>query len=206
MKQKLFTITCCIVLLLFAANAKAQTPDTSTIDKLIKYILQPLDKSQIPTSLLAEYGIPMLDLPTFNGILTDSNKVDINIFRTLAFQMQTNYCGTATSPVPAIATVNNSIASFIHDTLPVPIPIYLSNYNSVKADAFINNLLSYNSSANQVQDVSGRSQSPYQVNYLFAATPVINLTKTGTAQFICNNSMLWNNTGKTISQIQIDLG
>lgn len=83
--MKSLAIKFCVAFLLFSLNVKAQTPDTSTVDKLIRYILQPIDKSQIPTSILAEYGAPLLELSTFNGVLTDSNKVNINIFRTLAY-------------------------------------------------------------------------------------------------------------------------
>jgi hypothetical protein len=85
--MKLLALKCCIALLLFSVNVNAQAPDTSTVDKLIRYVLQPIDKSQLPTSILAEYGAPLLDLPTFNVLLTDSNKVNVDIFRTLVFQM-----------------------------------------------------------------------------------------------------------------------
>jgi hypothetical protein len=125
----------CIIALLFTTNVNAQAPDTSTIDKLIRYVLQPIDKTQVPTSILAEYGVPLLDLPTFNGTLTDSNKVNIDIFRTLVFQMQTGYCGSTVSSLPTISSVNSAIASLTHDTLPIPVPLLIGNYNSVKSDA-----------------------------------------------------------------------
>ena len=202
--MKSLALKCCIAFLLFTVNAKAQTPDTSTVDKLIRYILNPIDKTQVTTGILAEYGAPLLDLSTFNGVLTDSNKVNINIFRTLAYQIQTAYCGSGTSSLPAITTVNSSIASLSHDTLPIPVPLLIGNYNSVKTNAFTNNLLYHNTGTNQVEDVSGRSESPYQNNYLFAASPTKNFTVKGKDKFLFSSSLLWNNTGKTISQIQVD--
>ena len=45
--------------MLFATQTHAQAPDTTTVDKLIRYILQPVDKSQVPTGILAEYGAPI---------------------------------------------------------------------------------------------------------------------------------------------------
>ena len=57
--MKSITLKCCIALMLFATQTHAQAPDTTTVDKLIRYILQPVDKSQVPTGILAEYGAPI---------------------------------------------------------------------------------------------------------------------------------------------------
>jgi hypothetical protein len=196
----------CAFLLLFAYNINAQAPDTSTTQKLIRYILQPLDKSQVPTGFMEEYGAPIIPMKNFNGILNDTNNVDINVWRTLYFQMQTAYCGSGSNPFPTIATVNSLIKQNLNDSLPVPIPILIGNYSSIKSYAFSNNLLSYNSNANQVFDVIGRPESPYQSKNLFAASPTAAWTKSGTVKFVCKPNLVWNNSGKTISQIQIDFG
>lgn len=65
--------------ILSAFTLKAQAPDTSTTQKLLQYIFQPVDKNQIPTGFLEEYGCPMLPAATFNGMLSDSNRIDMNI-------------------------------------------------------------------------------------------------------------------------------
>jgi len=70
-----------ILLLTFSVKCYAQAPpDTSTTQKLLQYIFQPVDKNQIPTGFLEEYGCPMLLAATFNGILTDSNRIDMNLY------------------------------------------------------------------------------------------------------------------------------
>ncbi len=194
----------CACLILSATNIKAQAPDTSTTEKLLHYIMKPLDKSQIPTGFLQEYGCPMLPMATFNGTLSDSNKIGMDLWRTLYFQLQTGYCGSGTNPLPNIKAVNAAIKQFGSDTTPTPIPLLLGQYNTVKTNAFANHLLSYNRSTNQVSDVAGRSQSPYQLNNLFAACPTFTYSKTGMETFICKSSLIWNNTGKTISQLQIN--
>ncbi len=74
-----------ISVFLLLQNIAAQV-DTSTTQKLLQYIMQPLDKNQIPTGFLEEYGCPMLPMATFNGTLTDSNRVDMHLRRTLFFQ------------------------------------------------------------------------------------------------------------------------
>jgi hypothetical protein len=57
--------------------------DTSTTEKLLQYVSQKVDKSQITSGYLAEYGLPAMGLAAFNGMLTDSNKVDMDVWRTL---------------------------------------------------------------------------------------------------------------------------
>lgn len=186
------------------SKVNAQSIDTSTTKKLLNYIMQPLNKSQIPTGFLQELGCPMLPMATFNGTLTDSNKIDMNLWRTLYYQLQTSYCGSSTNPLPSITEVNNSIKTLSSSSLPTPIPILIGQYNSVKSNAFTGNLLSYNAALNQVFDVANRSQSPYQLNNLFAAAPNLSYTKTGTETFICSSSLIWNNTGRSVSKIEID--
>ena len=53
-------------------------------------IFQDVDKSQIPTGYLKEYGSEFLPLHWFNGLLTDSNAVNsLDIFRTAYCDMVT---------------------------------------------------------------------------------------------------------------------
>jgi len=71
----------------YCKKSTAQVIDTSTTQKLLQYIMQPLDKTQIPTGYLEEYGCPMLPAATFNRTLTDSNRIDMNLWRTLYLQL-----------------------------------------------------------------------------------------------------------------------
>jgi hypothetical protein len=89
--KKLFKILLCLSVITSSTKSIAQVIDTSTTQKLLQYIMQPLDKNQIPTGFLEEYGCPMLPAATFNGTLTDSNRIDMNLWRTLYFQLQTDW-------------------------------------------------------------------------------------------------------------------
>jgi hypothetical protein len=64
MKQLTKTACTAMLCLLLCFNSQAQPPDTSTVDKLLHYILQPLDKLQVSTSFLEEWGAPMLPMVT----------------------------------------------------------------------------------------------------------------------------------------------
>jgi hypothetical protein len=183
----------------------AQTPDTSTTQKLLQYIFQPIDKNQIPTGFLEEYGCPMLPMETFNGTLTDSNRIDMHLWRTLYFQLQTSWSKAASNPLPSIITVNTAIKQNVADSLPTPIPILIGQYNTVKSNAFTSNLLSYNSSTRQVSDVANRSQSPYNTQNLFAACANKKQTLTGSESFIIKSNLIWNILPKPLARFKLIL-
>ncbi len=159
--MKKFIKTCLFVALLTYCTKSTAQIDTSTTQKLLQYIFQPLDKNQIPTGYLEEYGCPMLPAETFNGTLTDSNRIDMNLWRTLYLQLQTGWTRTTANPLHTITTVNNTIKQNVSSTLPIPIPLLIGQYNTVKSSAFSSNLLSYNSSTKQLSDVTGITQNPY---------------------------------------------
>jgi hypothetical protein len=138
--MKPLTAKLCFIALFVFTNKLFAQPDTSTTQKLLQYIFQPIDKSQVPTGFLEEYGCPILPMATFNGALTDSNRIDMNLWRTLYLQLQTGYCQTGTNPLPAITTVNTTIKQNSAINSPVPIPLLIGQYNTVRSDAFSNNL------------------------------------------------------------------
>ena len=106
--KKSFKILLSIIVLITSIKSHAQVPpDTSTTQKLLQYIMQPLDKNQISTGFLEEYGCPMLPAATFNGTLTDSNRIDMNLWRTLYLQLQTGWTrATANPPIQTHNTYN----------------------------------------------------------------------------------------------------
>ena len=55
--SKIIVLLLCTILSTFSLKAQV---DTSTTQKLLQYIFQPIDKTQIPTGFLEEYGCPML--------------------------------------------------------------------------------------------------------------------------------------------------
>ena len=80
------------ILLIFNIRSFGQV---DILRKKLDSIFQYVDKSQIPTGYLKEYGSEFLPLHWFNGILTDSNTVNsLDIFRTA-------YCDIITAKLPA---------------------------------------------------------------------------------------------------------
>ncbi|MBX9784909.1 MAG: T9SS type A sorting domain-containing protein [Chitinophagaceae bacterium] len=202
MKKILFATIMVALATALPKFSKAQAPDTSTIDKLQRYVAGPLDKTQVPTGFLEDYGAPFIPMTAFNGNLSDSNKIEMSLWRLLYFQLQTSYCQAGTNPLPSIVTVNTALQNA--GTSAIPISLLLGQYAKVKTDAYTNNLLYFNSTDKRVYDVAGRNRSPYTTNYLFAAAPLQANNVTNTASFVYNPNLVWSNTGLSISQLQVN--
>jgi hypothetical protein len=195
------------IFFLCAGRAGAQTPvDTSNIGKQLKYLVQPLDKNQIPTGFLVEQGTIFWDMAYFNGVLSDNNFFVPNMWRTAYVQFRESYCGTGSNPLPDIVAVNNAIQLNKDVSLPTPIPILIGEYNYLKSDAITSNLLSYNSTTRQLYDVANRPSSPYLLRNVFAACPFSEYSDKGTESFIVKSDLVYNSTGFAISSVQVDFG
>ena len=63
-----------IAISFLSSFAKGQ--DTDSVRIAINNILAPLNKTLIPTGILAENSYPLLDLSVYNGQLTADNTID----------------------------------------------------------------------------------------------------------------------------------
>lgn len=156
----------CIMITLFSFQSKAQVDSLRlTLDNVFAHV----DKSQIPSGFLEEYGAQFANLRTYNGTLTDSNYVNAMAWHYIyASIYSAKIYGANTLPTPdSNHNVFNSEAILNKDINPVS--MLLLDYSSLKPDAMTNNLFTI--SNNQLYDVPGRTQSPYQLNTAFAAAP-----------------------------------
>ena len=87
MKKILFATIMVALATALPKFGKTQAPDTSTIEKLQRYVAGPLNKSQVPTGFLEDYGAPFIPMTAFNGSLSDSNNIEISLWRLLYFQL-----------------------------------------------------------------------------------------------------------------------
>jgi len=172
------------------------------VGQTLASIFQNVNKSQIPTGYLEQYANPMLEFGPFNGTLDNANKISITPWRFLYAGMQAAriHGPIQMSPLPDVNTLIDSRT--VGNT--VPIPILHFNYAAIRPDAVAANLLTV--SGNQLFDVPGRTQSPYQQRTLFAAAPALDSVLSGNVQFVLRSELYFSNTGKTISGLFMDGG
>jgi hypothetical protein len=201
MKQQFYKLLFACTIFLSSINIGAQAQVDSlrtTLDNIFLYA----DKSQVPTGFLDEYGAQFANLKTYNGVLTDSNVVNAMAWHYIyASVYSSKIYGTNTLPTPETNyTVFNSEA--ILNANVNPVSMLALNYSSLKPDAVTNNLFTI--SNNQLHDVPGRTQSPYQLSTAFAASPFYETDEDGTLSLIFKQNLFINTTGKTVSSIPVN--
>lgn len=76
-----------ILLVFISINAvyqkSAKSNDSSAIQGLLQYIVQPLDKNQVPNGYLEEYGFSAISMRHYNDAVSDTNIVELNLWRLL---------------------------------------------------------------------------------------------------------------------------
>jgi hypothetical protein len=182
-------------------------PLRQKLDSIFQYV----DKTQIPTGYLKEYGSEFLPLHWFNGLLTDSNTVNsLDIFRTA-------YCDMVTAKLPTpvinpqarltlyntllpLPQVNNQIDLVTNNSIS-PIAILYTKYASLKETALSQNLFTVTNQ--QIYDVPNRTISPYNFNTLFLAAP-IKETFTNTVSLRLDTAFFYRNMNVLVTAAFVD--
>ena len=81
--KKTFTKQLCLLLLLCALSLSsfAQNEINSEFINRMNYVFSPLEKNRVPNGLLLDYAMEFADLKSYNGVLTDSNKVNAGLLK-----------------------------------------------------------------------------------------------------------------------------
>ncbi len=199
LKHNLIKTSLISLLMSFSLYGRAQVDSLRlTLDNIFAHV----DKSQVSTGFLEEYGAQFANLKTYNGILTDSNCVNAMAWHYIyASVYSAKIYGTNTLPTPdSNYSVFNREAVLNKNINPVS--MLALNYSSLKQDAMDNNLFTI--SNNQLYDVPGRTQSPYQLNTAFAAAPFYETNNNGTVHLLFKQNLFINNTGKQVSSIKVN--
>lgn len=188
-----------LALIFFALISKAQT---DALRNQLNTIFQNIDKSQVPSGFLEEYGADLVSLDVFNGQLTDSNRLDIDLWRYAYGSLYTSRI-YGINPLPTIESLNTSINTYSNfNTNVLAVPLALIDYSRMREDAVNQNLLTV--SNNQIYDVAGRTQSPYIPTTMFIASPSKNYTSFSTVSLLFKSSLFTTNTGKSVSSLYVD--
>lgn len=183
-------------------TSNAQSYDTTQYYGKMNYVFQYVDKSQIATGLLRDYGIEFLNLDNYDGAsLHDSNFVALDEWRLLYTSLYSSQINSNAGML-YLDSVNRLINKYNFTSMPISFISLNFNYNKLRDDAVTSNLMY--ASNDHLYDVSGRTQSPYENKELFAISPVRQAAFTGSNQFIFRPELFLSNTGKTISSVAYD--
>ena len=193
------------LLLLSVITLQAQETPNDFSDR-IKSIFQHVDKTPVTTGILLDVGIDFSNLNNFDGsILADSNLVSLKEWRGIYGSLLTSQFSNSVS-FTSFPSFNTSLNALVNDELATPFVYLHYNYQELRTDAISAGLMY--ESGDQLYDVLNRTQSPYLTKTAFAIAPQKEYFTApgGYVNFTIPSSLMFGNTGKTISTLKIDLG
>ena len=101
----------------------------------INSVFQNVDKSQVPTKFLMEYGCPFVPMNAFNGNLADSVKTDITMWRMAYASYLTSHVDASSISVPLLRIMNQKINATDSINNAISVPLLFVNYNDLRPDA-----------------------------------------------------------------------
>ncbi|GAA3930529.1 hypothetical protein [Hymenobacter algoricola] len=201
--MRLFLRLLCVLLLSqLPSFLLAQAPDP--LRQRLDAVFAPLDKSQVPTGRLAEYATPLLPLDSYPGTLADTNYTDMSAFRVLYATVQSaRVYGQDTLPdLLAFNARLKAIGLTAPGTGPIPLAVQYVAYAAVRHEAFSQDLL--RAQNEQLHDVPGRTQSPYQRQVLFAAAPQYMYSPTGAVSFVFHRRLYLASGSAAVQALYLD--
>ena len=186
--------------------AKAQVfEDFSSIRTDLNYRFENLDKSRIPTGLLEDYAIDLVDLHQFDGAnMSDSSLVNFTTFEQILRSLRSS--APLTAPFNDVSTIIDSLSVFHNNTSTIPIGTVVYRYNYIREDALLNQLVNYSFSTGQVSDrfIGETWVNPYDEEKIVAFSPYMNVVYSPGVTFSFPSNMVFSNL--TINSIQFDAG
>ncbi|AMR28849.1 hypothetical protein A0257_18265 [Hymenobacter psoromatis] len=179
MKHFYFLLT--LLWLASTTHGVAQTQPTDSARQYLSNLFAPLDKSQLPTPYLEDYGYRFMPLRLFNGTLSDSARTSLPVWRQL---FATVVSGTlkGSDDLPALSDINTRLTQQKNASGAIPLLIERLDYATLRPNAIQAGLL--RAQNGQLFDVAGRSQNPYVVHTMFAAAPAYSSSPTASVSFI----------------------
>lgn len=184
--------------------ARAQLSGSDSLQAKLTSVFANMDKSQVPSGYLYEAGVRLLEPRFYNGILSDSNRTDMDVLRYLRLILRSaRVYGTDTLPTVPAYNARLDAATAVGGSA-IPLSMQYMQYATIRPDALQNNLLRVQNE--QVFDVAGRPQNPYQSQVLFAAAPVRSSSPTNSVTFVLRRNLYLINSSVPTYAPQLDFG
>ncbi len=169
----------------------------------MNHIFGSIDKTKVSTGYLKEFGIRLNEIEKFNGSLSNTNWMDESQWKSIYSSLYSMRVGSAASGMSPPSSVYANIQTQKSNN---PDVILLSaqyySYQQYKTNAVSNGDVTI--SNEKIYDVSGRN--PYDTKKVFAVFPSEYNLEGNTFSFKLQSNMIYTNTNKTLSSVQVDFG
>ena len=191
-----------LISLIFSNPTIAQPPPNLSMSEQMDYLMAPLDFTEVTSGLLLDKGFPMMEIAAFDGTSSgDTLKEYGDWFRQFG-TMVTSKTGT-TSPIGVTADYKPLADSLLKIGV-IPIMVLHAEYHKFISDSTtLSSLITFQN--NQLNDVLGRTSSPYDLHEIVSFSPKKNKFYDKLSHdFRINADFIRTNVSKNISTIQID--
>lgn len=170
----------------------------------INHIFEHVNLTEVDTSygILYEYGLPIYNIEKFTGSQNDSNQTSYFGFG-LAYATLYGMATDTNKRLPSPTTYRYVCDTVNKHSDVIPIALLHQSYYRIDSLAIEDSLFTRTSS--QLLDVPDRSRSPYKLQSCFLATPVVHTIEDNCFSVVFKNEMIFDNTGKTILNLAVDL-
>lgn len=152
-----------------SAIAQIPSEEYPAVREDLNDIFMNLDKTKVPTGLLLDFAVDLVDFSDYNGLeLTENNLVDIPTYQSILHSIHS--AGVINKPFGRVENIMGMFQSYTSEVL---ISLSAFKYNYIKANALEDNLLAYNESTGRVSDVyiDNIWQNPYAESKIFVSSP-----------------------------------
>lgn len=168
----------------------------------ITHIFEHVNLKAVPNGILYEHGFPLQSFETYPGTLSDSNKTDFTAFGMLYASIYS----MAIDNEDRLSNPSGYMTAFDQWDERSAVMVFglHQEYYGINPQALELNLLQ--SINNQLYDVEGRTESPYQKKEVFLLAPNVSSYQGISLPIRFHSSLFFNNTGKNIQRIEADFG
>ncbi len=168
----------------------------------MNHVFGAIDKAKVTTGLLKEFGVRINHVENYAGSINSTNWVDQTQWQSLyqsLYSMRVGTTASMTAPPTVYAHLESQQAAAQNLIL---LAAQYYTYQQYKSNAYSNGDVIV--SNDRIYDVAGRN--PYETKTAFAVTPVEYHLEGNTFSFKLQSNMIYTNTTKTLSSVQVDFG
>lgn len=195
--------------MVFGLNAYPQREIDSQWANQINPIFNGLDKSRVPHAVLLDYAMEFTDVMAYNGVLTDSTAIDVNVYSNI---YKTLFMGKVTADTiyfPRLKSIAEDWASKRkienqHQQKTLVLSGLFYNYSKLNPNALNSNKIIVSNNRYYDKYINGIWQNPYESHRVFALAPPLNSYNKRSFKVQLPASLFYTNTSATIQNIAVD--
>ena len=123
--------------------------DNLSLRTTLDNMFSELEKNRVPTGLLKDYAVELVDISIFNGTLNDTTLLNAKTFEYILRSIRSSAVGQ--KPFQTVSSIMADMKSHQTRTV-IPFGLAAFRYNCIVANAISSQLISYNESTGKVYD------------------------------------------------------